>query len=165
MKRFIATRWLAISGALLMVLGAASLWAVSDPGTSGAAQANISQTPPSAANAALPELTAPPPPDPKSREQKRFDRADKDDDGLIQSAEYLATRRRNYDKLDSNADGRLSFEEYAASGFEKFNTADSDGNGALAAGEFATTAPKPKKPTQTATKCICPQALSATVEN
>ena len=46
---------------------------------------------------------------PKTREQKRFGRYDKDRDGAITRDEYLASRRKAYAKLDTNGDGRLSF--------------------------------------------------------
>lgn len=49
---------------------------------------------------------------PKSREQKRFSRADKDKDGQIEREELLAPRRKAFAKLDKNGDGRLAFEEW-----------------------------------------------------
>ncbi|MFA7440978.1 MAG: hypothetical protein WCZ66_08395 [Sphingomonadaceae bacterium] len=78
----------------------------------------------------------------KTREEKRFARTDRNDDGLIQIDEYLSPRRRNFSKLDVNGDGKLSFEEYAKTGFDKFHGADENGNGVLDAAEFATLAPK-----------------------
>ena len=59
----------------------------------------------------------------KTREEKRFSRADKNKDGKIEAEEYFAARRRNFDKLDVNHDGSLKFEEYAAKAIDKFNTA------------------------------------------
>lgn len=91
---------------------------------------------------------------PKTREQKRFNRYDKDRDGRITRDEYLAPRRKAYAKLDLNGDGRLSFDEWAGKTARKFATADADGSGAMNAAEFATTAVKRKvgaKP-----KCVCP---------
>jgi EF hand len=88
----------------------------------------------------------------KTREQKRFSRADKNKDGKIESEEYFAARRRNFDKLDANQDGKLSFEEYAAKAIDKFNTAGGK-KGWLTEAEFATTAaPRPKHRT-----CSCRQ--------
>lgn len=77
---------------------------------------------------------------PKSREEKRFSRADHNKDGKIEADEYLAGRRRYFDKLDVNHDGRLTFEEYAAKGIGKFQTADQGHKGWLTPAEFATTA-------------------------
>src|SRR5687768_4587613 len=47
--------------------------------------------------------------DPKSKEEKRFGRADKNDDGRITLAELVEPRRKAYAKLDLNQDGKLSF--------------------------------------------------------
>ena len=80
----------------------------------------------------------------KSREEKRFGRADKDKDGRITLEELYQPRRKAFAKLDSNKDGRLSFEEWAVSTTEKFNGADWDRSGSLNPREFATTRPKTK---------------------
>ena len=82
---------------------------------------------------------------PKSREEKRFSRADKNKDGRIQSEEILAPRRKAFAKLDKNSDGSLSFEEWAAKSIDKFKGADSDRSGWLTPVEYATTAPPPPK--------------------
>ncbi len=92
----------------------------------------------------------------RTREQKRFDRYDKDRDGRITRDEYLASRRKAYAKLDTNGDGRLSFDEWAAKTTTKFATADKGRDGTLDAAEFATTAVK-RKP---ARRADCPPALS-----
>ena len=86
--------------------------------------------------------------DPKSKEEKRFARADKDEDGRITLAELVEPRRKAFAKLDVNADGRLSFEEWAVRTIDKFEGADGDDSRALTPAEYATTAPKPrpKKP-------------------
>lgn len=90
----------------------------------------------------------------KTREQKRFDRYDKDRDGKITRDEYLVSRHKAFAKLDTNGDGRLSFEEWAIHTTTKFATADADHSGAMNAAEFLTTRvvrkPKPK--------CACPAA-------
>lgn len=80
----------------------------------------------------------------KTREQKRFDRYDKDKDGKITREEYLANRRKAYARLDVNHDGVLQFDEWAAKSEAKFLTADMDKNGAMTPVEFATTAVKRK---------------------
>ncbi|WP_298673430.1 EF-hand domain-containing protein [uncultured Sphingomonas sp.] len=93
----------------------------------------------------------------RTREQKRFDRYDKDRDGRITREEYLASRRKAFAKLDTNGDGRLSFEEWAVKPITKFADADRDRSGTLDRGEFATTAPKRRpKP-----KCVCAPAPAA----
>jgi hypothetical protein len=81
---------------------------------------------------------------PKSREEKRFSRYDKNRDGKVQADEYLAARRRNFDKLDVDHNGALSFQEYAVKGIEKFNAAGGR-KGWLSAAEFVATAPPPPK--------------------
>ena len=90
--------------------------------------------------------------DPKSREEKRFSRADKNKDGKIESEEVLGARRKAFAKLDSNKDGRLSFEEWAVSTSEKFGGADRDRSGFLTPAEFATTRPKTKARPK---RCAC----------
>ena len=90
--------------------------------------------------------------DPKSKEEKRFARADKNEDGRITLAELVEPRRKAFAKLDANADGRLSFEEWAVRTIDKFEGADADDSKALTPAEYASTAPKPrpKKPA-----CAC----------
>lgn len=96
----------------------------------------------------LPEATA------RTREQKRFDRYDKDRNASITREEYLASRRKAFAKLDVNGDGRLSFDEWAVKTTKRFADADRDKSGTLTAAEFATTAPKRKAPRPA---CRCPQ--------
>lgn len=79
---------------------------------------------------------------PRTREQKRFDRYDKDRNGAIAREEYMLSRRKAYTKLDVDGDGRLSFEEWAARTSGKFTGADRDRSGTLTPAEFATTAVK-----------------------
>jgi len=82
---------------------------------------------------------------PKSREERRFSRADKDKDGKIEAHELLDPRRKAFAKLDTNANGSLSFEEWAHATIDKIHGADKDRNGILTAAEYATTAPPPPK--------------------
>jgi hypothetical protein len=88
---------------------------------------------------------------PKSREERRFSRADKDKDGRIESEEVLGPRRKAFAKLDANGNGTLSFEEWAVKSIEKFRGADKDRSGWLAPAEYATTAPPPPK----RKRCAC----------
>lgn len=99
---------------------------------------------------AAPEASA------KTREEKRFNRQDKDRDGKITRDEYLASRRKAFAKLDTNGDGRLSFDEWAIKTTQKFADADIDKSGAMDAKEFATTAPKRRA--RQVLKCACPAA-------
>ena len=82
---------------------------------------------------------------PKSREERRFSRADKDKDGKIEAEELLGPRRKAFAKLDTNANGTLSFEEWAHTTIDKFAGADKDRNRFLTPAEYATTAPPPPK--------------------
>ncbi|MDQ2878384.1 MAG: histidine kinase [Pseudomonadota bacterium] len=80
----------------------------------------------------------------RTREQKRFDRYDKDRNGSVTREEYLMQRHKAFAKLDVNHDGMLSFDEWAIKAETKFAVADHDKSGALTAAEFATTAVKRK---------------------
>lgn len=91
----------------------------------------------------------------RSREQKRFDRYDKDRDAKITRDEYLMSRRKAFAKLDLNGDGRLSFEEWSAKTMKRFADADADRSGTLTATEFATTKPKRRASRPT---CACTPA-------
>lgn len=89
-----------------------------------------------------PRPARPPEAPERTREEKRFMRADKDDDGRITRAELLEPRRKAFAKLDKNGDGRLAFEEWATKTIDKFEGADGDNTGFLTAAEFETTKPK-----------------------
>ncbi|MEO5865658.1 MAG: EF-hand domain-containing protein [Sphingomonas sp.] len=88
-------------------------------------------------NAPLPD--AAPEASDKTREQKRFDRYDKDRDGKVTREEYLAARRKAFAKLDANHDGMLSFDEWAIKAETKFAAADTDKSGTMTPVEFAAT--------------------------
>ena len=92
----------------------------------------------------------------RSREQKRFDRYDKDRDAKITRDEYLTSRVKAFAKLDLNGDGRLSFDEWSAKTAKRFADADADRSGTLTPPEFATT--KPKRRARPA--CACPAAAA-----
>lgn len=96
---------------------------------------------------------APPSADARTREQRRFDRADRDNDGRVTVEEMTWQRRRNYQRLDANHDGQLSFEEWASSTLRKFAQADSNNDRALNRAEFATTAPRPRR--TASARCDC----------
>lgn len=159
------TRLAAIAGGGLLLVGAISLWFTADDGNGRAglatpARAESTPTPVQEASAGEPMLDVPEQPAPKSREEKRFARSDRNDDGLVQQGEFLHQRRRNFDKLDVNGDGRMSFDEYAAEGIKKFDGADADGNRLLSAAEYASTAPRPRTPGAAASRQCPPCALA-----
>jgi len=146
MARFLAGAaacFLLLTGAFLLWQGQAQeapLLPAAPPARAGAPSMVVAGTVPQA-----PEAT------PKSREEKRFSRADKDKNGAIAREELLGPRRKSYAKLDANRNGALSFEEWAVTTLDKFGGADRDRSGTLTAAEYATTAPPPPKPK----KCAC----------
>ena len=138
-------RWLAgIAAVLLLITG--GILAV----RSSAEEPPLPSAPMPRLAAAIPLSPIPnaPEADPKSKEEKRFERADKNEDGRISLGELVEPRRKAFAKLDANADGNLSFEEWAVRTIDKFEGADGDQNKILTPAEYATTAPKPrpKKP-------------------
>jgi hypothetical protein len=139
MARFLA----GVAACFLMMTGAFLLWqshAQQGPALPAA-------PPPRAAGPSLVGSRAfdPPEASPRSREERRFGRADKDKDGRIESEELLGSRRKAFAKLDANGNGSLSFEEWAVKTIGKFQGADKDKSGFLTAAEYATTAPPPPK--------------------
>ena len=146
MARFLA----GAAACLLFVTGAFLLW-------QGRAQDSsmLPEAPPAASGApsmvVAGDVPQAPEATPKSREQKRFSRADKDKDGRIAREELLAPRRKAYAKLDTNGNGQLSFEEWAVKTLDKFGGADKDRSGWLTAAEYASTAPPPPKKK----RCAC----------
>ena len=97
----------------------------------------------------------PPSSDERTKEQKRFDRADKDKNGAVALEELFQPRRKAFARLDTNGDGRLSFEEWAVRTSRKFSEADRNRNGALDRGEYASTAPRRRAPSRTKAGCSC----------
>ena len=140
MVRFLA----GAAASLLLVTGAILLWqgrardASSLPGApaapSGKPSTLVAGVVPQA-----PEATA------KSREQKRFSRADKNKDGRVEREEVFAPRRKAYAKLDTDHNGTLSFDEWAVKTINKFSGADADHSGWLSPAEYTSTAPPPQK--------------------
>lgn len=90
----------------------------------------------------------------KTREQKRFDRYDKDRNDAVTRDEYLLSRRKAFAKFDTNGDGRLDFEEWAVKTTTRFVGADADKSGTLTRTEFLATAPKARAGAKP--RCVCP---------
>lgn len=144
--------------ALLLVLGGFFIW-------QGAAQRDerLPAAPPGAqavneGDADYEEGPAPrrpPSADARTKEQRRFDRNDKDKNGRIALEEMYQPRRRAFARLDRNGDGRLSFEEWAVRTSTRFGQADRNRDGALTREEFATTAPRRRAPTRNKAECSC----------
>jgi EF hand len=150
-------RYLAGGGALLSAVAAGffviGVHGKADPILPAQPQQAVATADTPASDSAVPEAS------PATREQKRFDRYDKDRDARITREEYLAARRKAFAKLDANGDGRLDFDEWAIKATTKFAAADRDKSGAMDAAEFATTAVKRKAPSRT--KCPPPSAAPA----
>lgn len=90
----------------------------------------------------------------RSKEERRFNRADRDNDGRVTREEMLQPRVKAFQRLDSNRNGSLSFEEWAARSIARFGNADSNRDGALDRREYATTAPKARpRPKQQNCRC------------
>lgn len=79
------------------------------------------------------------------REEKRFNRLDRNRDNLISRVEAMQPRVAAFRKLDTDNNNLLSFEEWAVATSNRFKKADADGNSTLTRQEFATTKPKPTK--------------------
>lgn len=82
----------------------------------------------------------------ETREQKRFDRLDRDHDGKISLAEMLSPRVKEFRKLDVDGNNLLTFDEWAVKTINKFKAADKGGKGYLTRSDFATTRVERKKP-------------------
>lgn len=80
-----------------------------------------------------------------TREEKRFNRLDRNRDNLISRNEVLAPRVAAFRKLDADHNNLLSFEEWSVITANRFRKADANGDAQLTRPEFATTKPKPAK--------------------
>jgi hypothetical protein len=92
----------------LLLTGAFLIWqsrAERGPSLPGAPQARSYSATMLGGGTALqaPEASA------KTREERRFSRADKNKDGKIESEELLGPRRKAFAKLDGNGNGALSW--------------------------------------------------------
>jgi hypothetical protein len=134
--------------ALLFVSAGLFWWQGRAESEQGAAPPTLTQAP--VVGAAPPDsadMRGPAPPEVSavSREQRRFDRLDRDRDARITANEMLAPRADAFRKLDVDHNNLLTFEEWSVRTANRFKGADADGNGVLMRDEFATTKPKPVK--------------------
>lgn len=133
-----------VAAFFLLLTGAVLIWQgrAEEPTIPSAPNPRLAAIPGPMTLSAIP---AAPVADAKSKEEKRFARADKDENGRISLAELVEPRRKAFAKLDANQDGKLSFEEWAARTIDKFESADADDSEWLTPAEYATTAPKPSR--------------------
>jgi hypothetical protein len=88
---------------------------------------------------------APPGMSEASREEKRFNRLDRNRDNIISRVEMLQPRVAAFKKLDTDHNNLLSFEEWAVATSNRLKKADANGDGNLTRQEFVATKPKPAK--------------------
>lgn len=89
--------------------------------------------------------SAPPDAADPSKEEKRFNRVDRNRDNLISRTEMLQPRVAAFRKLDTDRNNLLSFDEWSVATNNRFKGADANGDGALTRGEFVQTRPKQSK--------------------
>lgn len=94
---------------------------------------------------ALPEETE------ASKEQRAFQRYDRNRDGRITVEEMLGPRAKAFRKLDVNGDNLLSFDEWSVTTRNRFRKMDRNGDGVVSPEEHAAARRKPAK----AAKCRC----------
>ena len=114
-----------VAAFILLVTGVLLFWRSAD------GEPGLPAAPAAAAQSSLLANPLPDPPEasPKSREERRFSRADKDKNGRIEREELLGSRRKAFAKIDKNGNGALSFDEWAAKTIDKFAGADKDRSG------------------------------------
>jgi hypothetical protein len=155
-------RFLAGSIATLLLVAAGLFWwqgqAGGDRLTPPARQdlaANLAELPgagdPAAVGAPPP---MPPEADRRTREQKRFDRYDRNRDGIVTRTEMMASRTGDFRRLDTDGNNLLTFEEWAVKTASRFASADANRDSRLTPAEFATTAPA-RKPALGKPGCNC----------
>ncbi|MBV8685982.1 MAG: histidine kinase [Alphaproteobacteria bacterium] len=141
--------------AVLLVLAMVFFWksrASADEGLPAAPEAAAVAA--SISGGGLPGTPAfvPPEASQRSKDERRFARADRNRDGRLVLAELIEPRRKAFAKLDKDGSGQLSFEEWTGRTSARFAEADSDHSGWLNQAEYASTAPKPKP---RAARCGC----------
>ena len=92
--------------------------------------------------------------DEATKEQRRFDRLDRNRDGRITREEMLAPRVAMFRKLDVDGNNLLTFDEWSVKTSNRFKSADANGDGILDRNEFRATKQKVKLHPQC--KCTAP---------
>lgn len=153
------------------LIGAASMLALVAAGFFLSRQMAQSEVPLPVQPAYAAEATGDPPAAPRadeaSKEEKRFNRYDRDRNGAVGREEFLLSRQKAFAKLDANGDGRLSFDEYAVKSVARFAKADADKSGGLNRSEFASTRPVRKAKPQPKADCppVAPQPSGSPAED
>ncbi|MBW8783916.1 MAG: hypothetical protein JF593_04635 [Novosphingobium sp.] len=93
-----------------------------------------------------------------TKEQRRFDRLDRNRDSKVTLLEMLGPRVAAFHKLDVNHDNLLTFEEWSVRTSTRFKVADKNGDGWLSREEFVATRPKPHK---APLRCPAPKRVHA----
>jgi len=143
--------------ATLLLLAAGLFWwqgrAMIDPGPLPPGPAASAPDPLALPTADLHDLRGPelPQATEQTREQRRFDRLDRDRNGRISRLEMLVPRAALFRKLDVDGNNLLTFEEWAVVTATRFKQADRNVDRQLDRIEFAATKPKP--PVQPVCKC------------
>lgn len=92
----------------------------------------------------------------QGKEERRFNRYDKNRDGKITRVEMLSTRVKAFQKLDTNHDNLLSFEEWAVKTSNRFKEIDRNGDGIVSRAEMdAYYAEKDAKAAAKKARCQC----------
>jgi hypothetical protein len=142
-------RFLAGSIAALLLVAAGLVWWQARDGGNRAALHAQPMPPPKGPDlpgegAAGAIGVAPPEASERTREEKRFDRYDRNRDNIISRNEMMASRANEFRKLDKDGNNLLSFEEWAVKTSDRFAAADANKDGKVTRGEFTATAPKAK---------------------
>ena len=92
----------------------------------------------------------------QGKEERRFNRYDKNRDGRVTRVEMLSTRVKAFQKLDTNHDNLLSFEEWAVKTSNRFKEIDRNGDGIVNRAEMdAYYAEKDAKAAAKKARCQC----------
>jgi hypothetical protein len=102
------------------------------PEAAGEAPIELPQANPHGKSSWLPRAPA----SQETKEQKRFNRYDRNRDGRVTRDEMLATRVKAFQKLDTNHDNMLSFEEWAVKTSDRFKDIDSNHDGVITPAEL-----------------------------
>jgi hypothetical protein len=142
--------------ALLLTTGGLVWWQGRDGGNPAALRAQPLPPPrgddlPGTGDANAVGKAPPPEATARTREEKRFDRYDRDRDNVVTRNEMMSSRANEFRKLDKDGNNLLSFEEWAVKTSDRFAGADANKDTKLSRVEFAGTAP----PRKAGPACAC----------